>query len=60
MLTKICWVATLLAAVLAGFLGFVMVRGATGAPQEAAGAAMALAIAVVPYVFTRAIEGLSR
>jgi hypothetical protein len=29
---------------------------AKGAPQEAAGAAIALAVAVIPYVFTRAIE----
>lgn len=60
MLTKVCWGITLLAAALAAVLGFVMARAATSAPQEAAAAAMALAIAVLPYVFTRAVEGLER
>ena len=31
-----------------------------GAPQEAAGAAIALCIAVIPYVFTRAVEGIGK
>jgi hypothetical protein len=31
----------------------------SGAPQEAAGAAMASAVVIIPYVFTRAIEALS-
>lgn len=32
---------------------------AKGAPQEAAGAAIALAICVIPYVFTRACQAFA-
>jgi hypothetical protein len=32
---------------------------ANGAPQEAAGAAIALAICVIPYVFTRACQAFT-
>lgn len=59
MFTKICWGITALASCLAA-VGFVSSNAAaTSAPQEAAGAAMALAIAVIPYVFTRCVEGMS-
>lgn len=55
---KICWGITALAACIAALV-FVSIMGeANGAPQEAAGAAMALAIAIIPYVFTRCLEGL--
>jgi len=57
---KICWAVTLLATCFAA-LEFVAGTGtATGAPQQAAGAAMALAICVIPYVFTRCVEGMAR
>lgn len=52
------WVCTLLASVIAAV---VLVGGLTmakGAPQEASVAGIALCIAVIPYVFTRAIEGI--
>ena len=32
---------------------------ATSAPQQAAAAASAAAIAIIPYVFTKMVEGLS-
>lgn len=57
---RICWIVTLLAACGAAFQLFdVFVRGGLSAPQQAAGAALACALCVIPYVFTRAIEGLS-
>ena len=56
-LILICWIVTLIATLPAAAM-LLAAFGATGAPQEAAGAAIACAIVVVPYVFTRAIEGL--
>jgi hypothetical protein len=58
---KFCWLITLLSTCF-GFLVLANVFIAKGisAPQEAAGAAMACALCVIPYVFTRAVEGLAR
>jgi hypothetical protein len=53
------WIITILACIVAGFLFVVTVSQSNGAPQEAAGAAMACALAIIPYVFARAIEKLS-
>lgn len=51
------WLCTLIGVAI-GALQFAMTMTASaGAPQQAAGAAMALCFAVIPYVFTRAIEG---
>lgn len=58
-MVKLGWVLALLGALLAAFVLVVMVAGANGAPQEAAGAAIAAAIAVIPYVFARAVEALA-
>lgn len=58
---KLCWIVTMLGAC-AGMLCVInlfMSRGIS-APQEAAGAAIACAMCVVPYVFTRAIEGMRK
>jgi hypothetical protein len=41
-------------------VGFVTIASASGAPQQAAGAAMACLIAIVPYVFARSIQELFR
>jgi len=49
------WIVTALCATLAALWLIFGVNFATGAPQEAAVAAIAAAIAVIPYVFTRAI-----
>lgn len=59
-LIVICWLGTLAAAGFAAFLLF-MVASTPGisAPQEGAGAAAAAAVAIIPYVFTRALEGLA-
>jgi hypothetical protein len=55
---KICWVITALASALALLAFAAAVLDANSAPQEAAGAAVAAAIAIIPYVFTRCVEGL--
>ena len=52
------WVCTLLAACIAALVLVATLVMAKGAPQEASGAAIALCIAVIPYVFTRAVEGM--
>jgi hypothetical protein len=56
MLIKICWIATAVGASLALLTLVTTVGGASGAPQEAAGAATAAAIAIIPYVFARALS----
>ena len=58
---KACWVITLLLASFAALLVInVFMGGANGAPQEAALAAIACALCIVPYVFTRAVEGFQQ
>ena len=59
MALKICWVVTAIGASIGLLLLFATMGGSESAPQEAAGAAMALAAAAIPYVFTRCIEGLT-
>ncbi len=51
------WLSTGIFAVFAALILFATLAGAKGAPQEPSGAATALCCAVIPYVFTRAIEG---
>ena len=53
-----CWLVTSLAAVLAMLELVVTFGSSASAPQQAAGAAMACGLVVVPYIFTRAMEGL--
>ncbi len=57
---KFFWVISILAGVGAGAIGFLTIATATGAPQEAAGAAIACLIAIVPYVVARGIDELTR
>lgn len=54
---KLAWVLVILGSVIGGFM-LLNVFAATGisAPQEAAGAGMALACAAIPYCFVRAIQ----
>jgi hypothetical protein len=56
---RIAWVIALLAAGAAAVFGVIDQHNATSAPQQAAGAAIDLLIAVVPYVFARAVEQLA-
>jgi hypothetical protein len=57
---KICYVFALLGAVLGTFDMANGLANATGAPQQAAAAAMGAAYAVIPYVFARAVDELTR
>ena len=57
---RICWALTLLSAGTAEYVLFDTMNRATTAPQQAAGAAMAVAAAVIPYVFSRCVERLAR
>jgi hypothetical protein len=50
----------LLGALAAALVILLTMGGATTAPQEAAGYAMACALAVVPYVFARAVDLASK
>ncbi len=43
-----------------GFLFFGALNPASGAPQEAAGAAIGIAFAVLPYVFARAADEMRK
>jgi hypothetical protein len=55
---KICWVITGIAST-AGLVELFSTLGeANGAPQQAAGAGIAIACAAIPYIFTRCIEGI--
>jgi hypothetical protein len=53
------WILVALAALAGGAIVFVGVSAARGAPQEAAAAAIGIALAVIPYVFARAIGGIA-
>jgi hypothetical protein len=57
---KICWVITAAAGLLASFVLAATAIVARGAPQQAAGAAMALGIVVIPYIVTKALDGLTK
>lgn len=50
------YAATVIAAVIGALIAFFGVQQATGAPQEAAAAAIGLACGVLPYVFTRSFS----
>jgi hypothetical protein len=56
----ICWGITLIASCIAAFMLFGAIVSSQSAPQQAAGAALALGVVVIPYVFTRCIEAVSR
>lgn len=55
---NILWLLPLLGALGAAFIAFAGVSAAKGAPQEAAIAGIALCVAIIPYVFVRALEGM--
>jgi len=52
------WVITLIATCVALIDLGITISTSNGAPQQAAGAAIACATCIIPYVFTRAIEGI--
>lgn len=51
------WACTGLFSVFSALVLYMTLKEAKGAPQEAAGAAIALCVVIIPYVFTRAVEG---
>jgi len=53
---KILWKITIVGSVLGLSTLFMTLMGASGAPQEAAGAAIAVALAVIPYCVARAFS----
>ncbi|KAA8730223.1 hypothetical protein [Ewingella americana] len=53
---KALWVIAAICGVIGFFQGIIAVFGANSAPQQAAGAAMGLAWAVIPYCICRAIQ----
>jgi hypothetical protein len=57
---KFFWVVTALSAAFAWFILIVGVAGAPGVAEEAAVAAVAIGIAVIPYCFSRAVDELDR
>lgn len=59
-MVKFLWVVTILIAILAGAVLALTVLTASAAPQQAAGAAIAAAMAIIPYVITRGAEGLAK
>lgn len=54
------WVAVLIGSAAAAFQIAEVHRAAVSAPQQAAGAGLALAYVIIPYCFARAIESLAR
>jgi hypothetical protein len=58
--SKILWVLTGLSASIAGLLLVFGVVSAKGVPQEAAVAAIAAALCIIPYVFSRSWDGVIR
>ena len=53
---RLLFLLPLIGSIIGGFVFLLAVIGANGAPQQAAGAAMALAFAVLPYVFCRSMQ----
>ena len=57
---KFLWILTAAGAVLGTLVWLLGVVSAKGAPQEAAAAAIGIALGVLPYVFTRAVQEMKK
>jgi magnesium-transporting ATPase (P-type) len=57
---KILWVLTIIGSVIGGLIVLGGVLGASGAPQEAAAAAIGVACAVIPYCLARAVSEIGK
>ncbi|HQP50264.1 MAG TPA: hypothetical protein PKX12_16180 [Spirochaetota bacterium] len=57
---KVLWILTIVFSVIGALLFVGVLSSANGAPQEAAGAAMALCFSVIPYVISRAVSELKK
>jgi hypothetical protein len=60
MFAKIFFLCTFIGCLIGGMFLFMAVTSANGAPQEAAGAAIAVAFAVIPYCFARSIQEMGK
>ena len=56
---KILWLLPIFGAIIGALIILTTMMGASSAPQEAAGYAMACAFAVVPYVLVRAVMAMT-
>lgn len=56
LIERICWVLALLSAGIGMIQLIVTFRTAESAPQQGAGAALAVALAVIPYCIARAVQ----
>lgn len=57
---KFAWILVAIGSVLGGLTLLLTIFGSNGAPQAAAGVAIAVALAAIPYCFARALGELSR
>lgn len=59
-MARLLWVLTILGSLFGGLFVFFALTLSNGAPQEAAGAAIGIAFAVIPYCLARAVSELKR
>ena len=57
---KFFWYLTFFGSLAGGLFLFAVLTTAEGAPQEGAGAAIAVALAVIPYCLARSIQMVNR
>lgn len=57
---KAIWILPIIGALLGALVFLFTISVAKGSPQEAAGFAMAMALAVIPYVLARAIQEMNK
>lgn len=55
-MVSVLYVLTAISSVLGGFVLLFTMGGSSSAPQQAAGAAVAMSLAVLPYVFARCVQ----
>ena len=59
-MTKFLWSLTVVGSILGALAMGIGISGAAGAPQEAAAAAIGIALAVIPYCLARAVSEMKR
>jgi ABC-type phosphate transport system permease subunit len=57
---SVCWALAAVGSLVGGIVFFDALVSSNGAPQQAAGAALAIGFGVLPYVFARAADELNR
>ena len=57
---KVMWGLTIIGVFVSSYFFFVTLTASSGAPQEAAGAAISLCWVIIPYILARAVEKLSK